>query len=43
MEGVAYSLTHTTIKSSKAALKGIARLDPLLGLENIIDRPHSTL
>jgi hypothetical protein len=43
MEGVAYSLMHTAIKSSKAAPKGTSHLDPLLGLESVIDRPCGTL
>jgi hypothetical protein len=43
VEGVAYSLTHIAIKGSKAAPKGAARLNPLLGLESITYRLCDTL
>jgi hypothetical protein len=43
MEGITYSLAHTTIEGNKAASKGTARLRSLLGLESIADRPRSTL
>jgi hypothetical protein len=43
MEGVMYPLTHTTIEGNKAAPKGTARLNSLLGFESVIDRPRDTL
>jgi hypothetical protein len=43
MEGVAYSLAHTTIEGSKAAPKGTAQLSSLLGLKSVADHPRDTL
>jgi hypothetical protein len=43
MDGVTYPLTHTTVEGDKVAPKRDARLNPLLGLESIIDHPSSTL